>query len=176
VGQLSSIDPLYYRARNLVAMANAIAIDCEQSEFLDNFEFTELDDGDVKGHQEFHADWIYYVTIAIVFISSTYLMNQQVGSDRERRLTAIVAREFERWNATAIETSKECGQFFDRTYSGYSTLMRALGQERDALPYTVGAWVVQSMLGHLPRTAEEVRFAFTIGALATQGFHDWWSE
>ena len=157
-------------------MANAIATECEQSEFFENFELTELDGADEAEHREFHADWIYFVTIAIVFISSTYLMNLQVGGDRERRLTSIVTREFERWNATAIETSKECGQFFDRTYSGYSSLMAALGQEQDALPYTVGAWVVQSMLGHLPRTAEEVRFAFTIGALATQGFHDWWSE
>jgi hypothetical protein len=160
-GKIGPVDDLQDRASTLVAAANASAVAMYEP-LSERFALLRDIDPD---------NWDFFATVAGVFIAATRLNNLGIADTREERLMEVVARIFAEWNSDAIRAFEDCRDLFDREFDRLSSV--AYDPQFLALD-ALGIWITWNLLGHQPRTNDEVAFVRAAGTMVTHTFYDWW--
>lgn len=162
-GKIKRVDPLEKQAKALVpsAQLNAVALYQALVNHLPILKSVDLD------------EWDFFVTVAGVFVAATRLSNSKIGESREDALMDIVARAVDEWDGNGATAFFDCKDLFEREYDRLS----AAGHDVEFIAAdALGIWIAWNVLGHQPRTEDEVALVRASGAAITHAFFDWWTD
>jgi hypothetical protein len=162
---VSTDDPLVERAAALVRAAKRNATTA----------FIPMPDRFPALKRVSFQQWVFFVTIAGVFIAATRLVNLRFDKSREQALLQKVAEGLAQWDAAnGIRGYEDCQSFFDRTADG---LEKSGHDQRFVASDAIGAWVVWNLFGGPPGDSEEMRALIRgIGVSVTHAFFKWWED